>query len=76
MNINWIPSPCKDCEDRDIKCHSTCEKFLEYRKKHEAEKTRQFKERAIDSVIRSMNINASKSNRKMPLPLRHGKGKK
>jgi hypothetical protein len=23
-------APCKDCGDRDIYCHSTCEKYIEY----------------------------------------------
>lgn len=27
-----IIAPCKNCEDRTIKCHSTCEKYLAYRK--------------------------------------------
>ena len=25
-------SPCKDCPDRYIGCHSTCEKYIEWRK--------------------------------------------
>lgn len=24
-------APCKDCEERQIGCHSTCEKYLQYR---------------------------------------------
>lgn len=25
-------SPCMDCEDRIVGCHSTCEKYIAYRK--------------------------------------------
>jgi hypothetical protein len=25
-------SPCKNCVDRHLKCHSTCEKYLAFRK--------------------------------------------
>ena len=27
-----IKGPCLCCEDRQILCHSTCEKYIEYRK--------------------------------------------
>ena len=26
-------SPCKDCKERQVGCHSTCEKYLEWNKK-------------------------------------------
>ena len=26
-------SPCKDCTERQVGCHSTCEKYLEWNKK-------------------------------------------
>lgn len=25
-------APCRDCGQRHLKCHSTCEKYLEFRK--------------------------------------------
>ena len=28
-------APCKDCEDRQIGCRATCEKYLEYKAKAE-----------------------------------------
>lgn len=30
-------SPCKDCEEREVGCHSTCEKYIEYKEIHEKE---------------------------------------
>ena len=42
-----IQSPCKNCSDRHIKCHSSCEKWLAYRKEFEAEKARIVKEKSI-----------------------------
>lgn len=29
-------SPCKDCEDRVLYCHSTCEKYAEFKKERKA----------------------------------------
>ena len=26
-----IDSPCKDCKDRYLGCHSKCEKYIEYK---------------------------------------------
>lgn len=26
-----IQAPCKDCEERQVGCHSTCEKYAEYK---------------------------------------------
>ena len=28
-------APCKDCPDRKVGCHSTCEKYLEFRKERD-----------------------------------------
>lgn len=27
-----IDSPCLDCKERILKCHSTCDKYINYRK--------------------------------------------
>lgn len=27
-----MQAPCKDCPDRVVGCHSTCEKYIEFRK--------------------------------------------
>ena len=30
-----IKAPCKDCADRDLGCHSTCEPYKDYKKRYE-----------------------------------------
>ena len=30
--------PCKDCEDRELGCHSTCEKYIEFTKEKAKER--------------------------------------
>ena len=27
-----MKAPCKDCPDRQVNCHSTCEKYIEFKK--------------------------------------------
>lgn len=31
----YLNSPCKECPDRKIGCHSKCEKYLKYRAKYD-----------------------------------------
>ena len=71
--LRWIQSPCKDCPDRHIKCHASCERFLEYRKKYQAERERIFKEDSLDKTIRKLNYKSAKKNEKVSPPLRHGR---
>ena len=41
-----VTAPCKDCADREVGCHSKCEKYLEFRK--ECDIAREQKIRQID----------------------------
>lgn len=47
---------CKNCEDRVLGCHSTCEKYLNEKKETENQKTvykfKQRLERELDEVVR------------------------
>lgn len=36
-------SPCKDCKDRYVGCHSQCSAFAEYRTIHNEESTKKYK---------------------------------
>lgn len=31
-------APCKDCEDRQIGCHSICEKYIQYKRIRDEER--------------------------------------
>ena len=32
-----VQAPCKDCSNRELGCHSTCEKYIQYQKDNIAE---------------------------------------
>ena len=32
-----LKAPCKDCPDRYLGCHGTCEKYREYKERHAEE---------------------------------------
>lgn len=31
-------APCKDCKDRNVGCHSTCQKYIEFQRINEQER--------------------------------------
>lgn len=43
-------SPCRFCEDRDSDCHANCEKYIEFSKIHEKERTKIHKEKHKESL--------------------------
>lgn len=40
-----LNAPCKDCPDRHYLCHSTCEKYLEFRRQKDALSDIKFEEK-------------------------------
>lgn len=38
--LQGITAPCKDCEDRKIGCHGTCEKYKDFKTTIETEKAK------------------------------------
>lgn len=53
--MNGIKCACKDCTDRKLGCHATCEKYKEYKEKSET----------INKIIRNektLNYNSTSDN--------------
>jgi len=72
MNIKWIPSPCKDCPERHIACHGSCEKYADYKKRHYAEKDRMHLEDVLNKQINELNWGSSQKHEKNKGALKHG----
>lgn len=51
--------PCKDCKDRSVGCHGTCEKYKEYRSNLDDRKETIKKNRSTDALIASYVRKAS-----------------
>lgn len=32
-----VQSPCKDCSDRELGCHSTCKRYIQFQEANQAE---------------------------------------
>ena len=68
-----IPTaPCKDCKDRELGCHSKCQKYLDY-KDDKAEFDKQMKKikemddyaKSVCSRIKEQKAKAQKKNWRM-----------
>lgn len=46
-------APCKDCKDRHLGCHDTCEKYLEFKHENETYKN------LVREINRERNLHIS-----------------
>lgn len=43
--------PCRYCHDRDETCHSTCERYKEYKSINDAERDKRFEQREKNDIL-------------------------
>lgn len=53
-------APCKDCSDRQVGCHSACEKYLDFRKEVDEINKIKFAEKEQRRFIAEHNLALSK----------------
>lgn len=53
-------SPCKDCLERSATCHSTCEKYIDYRKQKDDEMMRRRAQCELDNYFRNQQKERAK----------------
>ena len=53
-----LSSPCKDCPDREVGCHSKCSKYKVFRIAQNGINKRELKEKAIATRIDSITRHA------------------
>ena len=54
ISLNPHLPPCKDCEQRELHCHSTCEKWQEYEAKKQ--KTYADRKERVDEIDFVMSV--------------------
>lgn len=55
---NYVSSPCKDCVDREIGCHSVCEKYIQYLKEKDEYNKKVSNARKKENDILSFRIDS------------------
>lgn len=63
-----IKETCKDCADRSVGCHGTCQKYLDAKAEYEAKKNQvienQYADKLMDSVWADAIIKIKKKTRR------------
>jgi len=49
-------SVCKDCNDRHIGCHSSCEKYISETEEIKKEKNKMWKSQNIDRAVTGLEV--------------------
>ena len=50
-----MKSPCKDCPDRYVDCHSRCKKYLAYAAERETERQARYQQYIVDGYSPAKN---------------------
>ena len=58
-----IMSPCKNCTDRCIGCHTTCGDYAEYKQELERRRTEIKKENETETFVRAVRAKIAKATR-------------
>jgi len=58
-----IMSPCKNCADRCIGCHTTCGDYAIYKQELERRRTEIKKENETETFVRAVKAKIAKANR-------------
>ncbi len=67
-NWNGIKAPCKDCEDRKLRCHSTCERYLDFKAKNEKRLEEKHKQSIMDSYALNKSARFREMRRRASVP--------
>lgn len=57
-------APCKDCPDRQVGCHSTCEKYLAFRKERNELNEKTYKQKEVEYADYTRYMRASREKQK------------
>jgi hypothetical protein len=57
-------APCKDCPDRKVGCHSTCEKYILFRKERDELNEKIYKQKEAGYAEYCRNMKALKEKQK------------
>lgn len=67
-----LNAPCKDCPDRVVGCHSTCEKYIAFRKYRDELLERRTKEARLNNDLWVTSRFNKKKKRRRPYADRSG----
>lgn len=75
LHTGRTPSPCKDCPDRSIGCHSSCEKYLKYVEIHDKERAEIHHKKRLENLGFGAPYREAKTLRNLTIADRHREAK-
>ena len=48
--------PCRFCQDRNVMCHATCEKYIEFNRINDSERDKRFEQRKQRDLLYNPKI--------------------
>lgn len=61
-NPRGLASPCLNCGDRNITCHSKCAKYAEFRKRNDELRKLEFEQNRLNAMQKEEMINAMRKS--------------
>ena len=58
--MNLLNCPCKECTDRQIKCHSTCQRYKHWRKEYDEAKEKYNAQSELENSLNTYEIDRSR----------------
>ena len=74
--ISIIQSPCKDCKERRFKCHSNCEKYLDFESRNEKAREKKLERARASEACYAGSQRRGNSLRNNGTYMKHGKSLK
>ena len=59
-----IQAPCKDCSDREIGCHSSCRRYIDFQSLNNKEHEEAYKQKQTIYMINEQRVKAYEKKRK------------
>ena len=66
-------APCKDCENRHMSCHSSCQLYLDYKKRNDKRREEDYQRREEGQKVRSVIVEGKERMKKSRATNRFGK---
>ena len=66
-------APCKDCENRHMGCHSSCQLYLDYKERNDKRREEDYQRREEGQKVRSVIVEGKARMKKSRATNRFGK---
>ena len=59
MKVSSNKTPCKDCTERELGCHSNCSLYLEWSEDRAKDRQKRYEEKGIRNALETLHIQSA-----------------